>query len=112
MRTTHKNSKFFSCLSLFLLLILTSCEGFFTNNDVDEKIRAAIDYANAPYSTFVVSADSNAGTIIPSGQVNYKPTDIQIITFTLKPTHQFIKWNFSYKETSKSDGAITLTAAD
>ncbi len=99
-------------LSFCFAFLLTACEGFFTNNDVDEKIRAAIDYANAPYSTYVVSADSNAGTIIPSGQVNYKPTDIQIITFTLKPTHEFIRWNFSYKETSKSDGSITLTAAD
>ncbi len=112
MRTTHKISKFFSCLSLFLLLILTSCEGFFTNNDVDEKIRAAIDYANAPYSTFVVSADSNAGTIIPSGQVNYKPTDLQNIEFTCNPTYEFLGWEFSYKQTSQAADTPTLTAAD
>ena len=97
---------------LALITFLTSCEGFFTNNDVDDKIRAAIDYANTPFSTFVVSADSNAGTIIPSGQVQYKPTDTQIITFTLKPQYQFIKWNFSYKEISKGNDAPTLTATD
>jgi hypothetical protein len=112
MKLSKKFSFFSAILSLSLAFLFTACEGFFTNNDVDDKIRAAIDYANAPYSTFVVSADSNAGTIIPSGQVNYKPTDTQIITFTLKPQYQFIKWNFSYKEISKGSDSPTLTATD
>lgn len=97
---------------LAFITFLTSCEGFFTNNDVDEKIRAAIDYAKAPFSTFVVSVDSNAGTIIPSGQVQYKPTDLQNIEFTCKPNHEFIEWRFSYKMISQNAESSTLTATD
>ena len=97
---------------LAFITLLTSCEGFFTNNDVDDKIRAAIDYANTPFSTFVVSADSNAGTIIPSGQVQYKPTDLQNIEFTCNSTYEFLGWDFSYKQTAQAADTPTLTATD
>ncbi len=97
---------------LAFITLLTSCEGFFTNNGVDDKIRAAIDYANTPFSTFVVSADSNAGTIIPSGQVQYKPTDLQNIEFTCNATYEFLGWDFSYKQTAQAADTPTLTATD
>ena len=53
MKLSKKFSFFSAILSLSLAFLFTACEGFFTNNDVDEKIRTAIDYANAPYSTYV-----------------------------------------------------------
>ena len=105
-------SLFKSFTLIAFITFLNSCEGFFTNNDVDDKIRAAIDYANTPFSTFVVSADSNAGTIIPSGQVQYKPTDLQNIEFTCNTTYEFIGWDFSYKQTAQAADTPTLTAVD
>ena len=96
----------------FLCIALSSCEGFFTDNSVDEKIRAAIDYANAPFSTFVVSVNPLAGKITPSGQVQYKPTDYQNIEFVLNPSYEFIEWSFSYKQISQAADTPTLTAAD
>ncbi len=96
----------------FLCIALSSCEGFFTDNGVDEKIRAAIDYANAPFSTFVVSVNPLAGKITPSGQVQYKPTDYQNIEFVLNPSYEFIEWSFSYKQISQAADTPTLTAAD
>ena len=85
-------------LSFCLAFLFTACEGFFTNNDVDEKIRAAIDYANAPTSSFFISADASAGTITPVGKISYKPTDYQNIKFKIKPEYEFIRWNFRYEE--------------
>ena len=104
--------KFFSAFAFFVLLFFTSCEGFFSDNNLEQKIQAAIDYANAPISTFVVSADSNAGTIIPSGQVQYKPTDLQNIEFTCKPGYEFIRWSFTYKMISQGEDTPTLTTTD
>ena len=85
-------------LSFCLAFLFTACEGFFTNNNVDEKIRAAIDYANAPTSSFFISADASAGTITPVGKISYKPTDYQNIKFKIKPEYEFIRWNFRYEE--------------
>ena len=104
--------KIFSAFAFSVFLIFTSCEGFFNDNDLEQKIKAAIDYANAPISTFVVSADSNAGTIIPSGQVQYKPTDLQNIEFTCKPGYEFIRWSFTYKMISQGEDTPTLTTTD
>lgn len=77
---------------------LTSCEGFFTNNDLDQKIKDAIAYANAPVSSFFITADASAGTITPVGKISYKPTDYQNIKFKIKPEYEFIRWNFRYEE--------------
>ena len=107
-----RNFKFLSVLALLVSFIFTSCEGFFTENDLDEKIRAAIDYAHAPYSSFVVSADSGTGTIIPSGQVQYKPTDLQNIEFTCNSNYEFLEWSFNYKQTSQASGTVNVTATD
>ena len=102
--TKLKRSKFFSFLiSIIVLLNLTSCEGFFTDNNLDQKIRAAIDYANAPSSSFWIAADATAGTINPIGKISYKPTDYQNIKFKLKPEYQFIRWNFRYEEVQSSE---------
>ncbi len=90
-------------LSLFILLNLTSCEGFFNDNDLENKIQAAIDYANAPSSSFWIAADATAGTITPIGKISYKPTDYQNIKFKLKPEYQFIRWNFRYEEVQSSE---------
>ncbi len=109
---TKRSFIFSSALVFAFSLLLTACEGFFTNNDLDEKIRAAIDYAHAPVSVFTVSADSSAGTIIPSGQVNYKPTDYQNIEFTCNSNYEFLYWEFSYKQTSQAADTPTLTAVD
>ena len=99
-----KRSKLFSFfISIFILLNLTSCEGFFTDNNLDQKIRAAIDYANAPTSSFWIAADATAGTINPIGKISYKPTDYQNIKFKLKPEYQFIRWNFRYEEIQSSE---------
>ena len=99
-----KRSKLFSLfISFFILLNLTSCEGFFTDNNLDQKIRAAIDYANAPTSSFWIAADATAGTINPIGKISYKPTDYQNIKFKLKPEYQFIRWNFRYEEIQSSE---------
>ena len=84
-------------LSIFVL-ILTSCENFFTDNGLDEKIRAAIDYANAPTSSFWITADASSGTITPVGKITYKPTDYQNIKFKVKPDYEFLRWNFRYEE--------------
>ena len=94
------------------IILLTACEGFFTNNDLDDKIRAAIDYANTPFSSFIVSADSGTGTIIPSGQVQYKPTDLHNIEFTCNSNYEFIEWAFNYKQTSQASGTVNVTATD
>lgn len=102
--TKLKRSKYFSFLiSIIVLLNLTSCEGFFADNDLDQKIRAAIDYANAPSSSFWIAADATAGTINPIGKISYKPTDYQNIKFKLKPEYQFIRWNFRYEEVQSSE---------
>ena len=102
--TKLKRSKLFSFfISIFILLNLTSCEGFFTDNNLDQKIRAAIDYANAPSSSFWIAADATAGTINPIGKISYKPTDYQNIKFKLKPEYQFIRWNFRYEEVQSSE---------
>ena len=85
-------------ISVIILVILSSCEGFFTDNGLDEKIRAAIDYANAPSSSFWITADGTSGTITPVGKITYKPTDYQNIKFKLKPEYEFIRWNFRYEE--------------
>lgn len=110
------NKHLFSKLSISLVfvfsLFLTACEGFFTNNDLDAKIRAAVDYANMPFSTFTISAEDGTGTIIPSGPKNYKPTDYQNIEFTMKPSYEFIKWDFKYKITSQSSEGPELTATN
>ena len=100
MRNTKlTRSKIFSFFaSIFVLLNLTSCENFFTDNGLDEKIRAAIDYANAPTSSFWITADATCGTITPVGKISYKPTDYQNIKFKLKPDYEFIRWNFRYEE--------------
>ena len=108
--TRLKKFSFFAVvLSVCLSFFFTACEGFFTDNDLDEKIKAAVDYAHMPYSRFTVSADSSAGTIIPSGQIQYKPTDYQNIEFKIKPEYEFLKWNFSYKMTSQTQDSPTLT---
>lgn len=111
MSKSAKNQTFSFFFSL-LILFLTSCEGFFNDNNLESKIKAAIDYANAPFSTFVVNADTNSGTIIPSGQVQYKPTDLQNIEFTMNPSYEFIEWEFSYKMISQSEDSPTLTVTD
>lgn len=85
-------------VSLFIVFNLTSCEGFFTNNDLDQKIKDAIAYANAPVSSFFITADASAGTITPVGKISYKPTDYQNIKFKIKPEYEFIRWNFRYEE--------------
>ena len=84
--------------SLSFIFLLASCEGFFTNNDLDVKIKDAIAYANAPVSSFFISADAKAGTIRPIGKISYKPTDYQNIKFELNPEYEFINWNFRYEE--------------
>ena len=111
MKTKFSLSKTISIISIFFILLLSSCDGFFQDNQLENKISAAIEYANTPYSTFVVSADTSAGTIIPNGQVQYKPTDFQNIEFTLKPSYQFIKWRFSYKMISQGseDKEVLIT---
>jgi hypothetical protein len=100
MRNTKlTRSKIFSFFaSIFVLLNLTSCENFFTDNGLDEKIRAAIDYANAPTSSFWITADASSGTITPVGKITYKPTDYQNIKFKVKPDYEFLRWNFRYEE--------------
>ena len=90
-------------ISVIILVILSSCEGFFTDNGLDEKIRAAIDYANAPSSSFYVYVDTTSGTILPQGQITYKPTDYQNIKFKLKPDYEFICWNFRYEEVQSGE---------
>ncbi|MCR4899477.1 MAG: hypothetical protein K5907_01495 [Treponema sp.] len=95
---TKRSFIFSSALVFAFSLLLTACEGFFTNNDLDEKIRAAIDYAHAPTSSFFISADASAGTITPIGKISYKPTDYQNIKFKIKPEYEFIRWNFRYEE--------------
>ena len=98
MKLSKKFSYLPVLLSFCLAFLFTACEGFFTNNNVDEKIRAAIDYANAPTSSFFISADASAGTITPVGKISYKPTDYQNIKFKIKPEYEFIRWNFRYEE--------------
>ena len=96
--TKLKRAKVLSFFLSIFILILTGCEGFFTDNGLDEKIRAAIDYANAPTSSFWISGDQTMGTITPYGKISYKPTDYQNIKFKLKPEYEFLGWNFRYEE--------------
>ena len=111
--TKLNRSKFFSFLiSIIVLLNLTSCENFFADNDLDQKIRAAIDYEKSPWSTFLVSAENNTGTIIPSGTKQYKPTDYYTIEFTLDPNYEFLEWEFQYRMLEKEAGTATLTTTD
>ena len=96
----------------FLLFIFTGCEGFFQDNELESKIKAAIDYANAPTSSFVVNADNGTGTIIPSGTKEFKPTDYYNIEFTLDSNYEFIEWEFLYKQFSQEEGSVSVTATD
>ena len=102
-KTKNTRTPFF--FSLLIFLLFTSCNGFFTDNDLENKIKAAIDYANAPTSSFWIAADATAGTITPIGKISYKPTDYQNIKFKLKPEYQFIRWNFRYEEVQSSGKA-------
>ena len=99
---TTKNTRISFFFSLLIFFFFTSCEGFFTDNDLENKIQAAIDYANAPTSSFWIAADATAGTITPIGKISYKPTDYQNIKFKLKPEYQFIRWNFRYEEVQRA----------
>ena len=104
--TKLKRAKVLSFFLSIFILILTGCEGFFTDNGLDEKIRAAIDYANAPTSSFWISGDQTMGTITPYGKISYKPTDYQNIKFKLKPEYEFLGWNFRYEEIQSGEKSM------
>lgn len=111
--TRLKKFSFFAVvLSVCLSFFFTACEGFFTDNDLDEKIKAAVDYAHMPYSTCQISADSGTGSITPLGSKQYKPTDFMNIEFVMEPAYEFINWEFIYKETITKEGEIQKEASD
>ncbi|MBO4640138.1 MAG: hypothetical protein J5710_10325, partial [Treponema sp.] len=96
----------------FLITNFFSCEGFFSDNGLDEKIQSAIDYAHMPVSECQVSVENGTGTITPLGAKTWKPTDYMNIEFVLDPAYQFLGWSFDYKETIIKEGEIQKVAAD
>ena len=60
-----------------------------TTNKITAFTILAIEYANAPTSSFFITADATAGTITPVGKISYKPTDYQNIKAYFKGTKTF-----------------------
>jgi len=114
----------FFVFSLFLLatIVFTSCENFLEGEQVQTKIEAAIEYANALYADITINSLNTATeTIIPAtGNYNnkYKKTDKFNINFKPSKNYQFVKWvanpegSVSFENERDLSTVVTITNID
>ena len=83
------------CLSSFILF--ASCSLFPEGGEVKEKIKAAIQYNDAPYYTIKVNYKYGSGAIKApaSGEASKKVTDTFTIDFAPHDEYEFIEWKIS-----------------
>ena len=81
----HKYFNFFSGAGIICLVLtlFISCNGFFTDNNLDEKIKAAIEYANAKSYDIRIECDEVYGKIISATNVTKKEGDKFDIEFKI-----------------------------
>ena len=72
-------------------LFITSCSDFFADNDLDKKIQAALEYANAKSYKLYVRSDSAYGSFLAEGERDWKLGDTLDLQFTLnKESYYFL----------------------
>ncbi len=69
-------------LGVGLVFLLSACDGFFADNDLDGKIKAAIEYANAKSYTLLIKSDSQYGEFLSDGEKQCKINNSIDIQFT------------------------------
>lgn len=69
-------------LGIGLVLLFSACDGFFADNDLDGKIKAAIEYANAKSYTLLIKSDSQYGEFLSDGEKQCKINNSIDIQFT------------------------------
>ena len=89
----------------FLVLFLTSCEGFFSDNNLEDKIKAAIDYANASTYKILIKADIQQGDFLSSGEKDCKLDYTIDVQFTVNSQDYIYK---GLEAVNKNDPSISL----
>ena len=85
----------------YICLVLTlfvSCNGFFSDNNLEEKIRAAIEYANAKSYDIRIDCDEVYGKIISGANVSKKVSDKFNIEFKINSGVNFLGWKTYVKD--------------
>ena len=116
MNTSVKNKiqKLFNLFSgggyiCLVLALFVSCNGFFSDNNLEEKIRAAIEYANAKSYDIRIDCDEVYGKIISGTNVSKKVSDKFNIEFKINSGVNFFGWKTYSKD---NDNKLTELSED
>ena len=90
-------------------IALASCKGFFSDNDIAQKIQDAIAYANSASWEIRVECEPDEGTFVTPTILSKKVTDEFTIEFRLASGFKLEGWN-AY--TKASDGTLTQLSSE
>ncbi|MBR5400702.1 MAG: hypothetical protein IK102_02720 [Treponema sp.] len=100
-KKTFCKTFFKTCVFLFgSAFLLAGCNNFLKGADTAEKLRAAVNYANAKQYLIKVQPEKGTGSVVKpaSGEALKKITDVFEIKFEPSQEYEFVTWKVSSKK--------------